>query len=160
FLITENLNDLHPLIVNNSRAAQIKIPLPTAPDLRAAFSVLAPNYPQALAEYKDHLDAAAAQLAGATLGTVESMLKTKEHGAEKLTADDLVRLKKQLVEKDCNGLIEFIQPGRTLNDLQGQEKIKAWLRQDIALWKKNDIQAIPKGYLICGPVGTGKTYMV
>src|SRR5208282_3898318 len=38
--------------------------------------------------------------------------------------------------------------------------LKAWLRQDIALWRQNDLQALPMGYLICGPVGTGKTYMV
>ena len=75
-------------------------------------------------------------------------------------ADDLVRLKKQLVERDCSGLIEFIESKRTLDDIYGQEKVKAWLRQDISLWKANDLQALPKGYLLCGPVGTGKTFMV
>jgi AAA+ superfamily predicted ATPase len=73
---------------------------------------------------------------------------------------DLVALKKQLVERDCNGLIEFIESKRSLDDLHGQEKVKEWLRADFALWKKNDIGALPMGYLLCGPVGTGKTYMV
>jgi SpoVK/Ycf46/Vps4 family AAA+-type ATPase len=71
-----------------------------------------------------------------------------------------VALKKQLVERDCNGLIEFIESKRSLDDLHGQEKVKEWLRADFALWKKNDIGALPMGYLLCGPVGTGKTYMV
>jgi len=57
-------------------------------------------------------------------------------------------------------LIEFIESKRTLDDIYGQEKVKSWLRQDIALWKSNDVQALPKGYLLCGPVGTGKTFMV
>jgi hypothetical protein len=40
------------------------------------------------------------------------------------------------------------------------DRVKAWLRQDLALWRKDDLQALPMGYLICGPVGTGKTYTV
>jgi hypothetical protein len=71
-----------------------------------------------------------------------------------------VALKKQIVEEECQGLIEFIQSGRTLDDLHGQADIKGWLRQDIALWNQGDLQALPMGYLLCGPVGTGKTYMV
>jgi len=160
FLITENLNDLHPLIVNNPLAARIKIALPSPNDLAQAFQFLAPSYPCALKEYSSQLPNVAQQLAGSTLGAIETLLKTREHSRECLAPDDLVKLKKQLVEKDCNGLIEFLESTRTLDDISGQEKVKAWLRQDIALWQKNDIAALPKGYLLCGPVGTGKTFMV
>ena len=160
FLITENLNDLHPLIVNNPRAARIKIALPSPADLGDALNVVAGKYQCALQEYSGNLDGIAHQLAGSTLDAVESMLKTKEHAQEKITPEDLVQLKKQLVEKDCNGLIEFMESSRTLDDIYGQEKVKAWLRQDVTLWRKNDLQAMPKGYLLCGPVGTGKTFMV
>jgi hypothetical protein len=64
------------------------------------------------------------------------------------------------VEEECAGLIEFIESSRTLDDLHGQEKLKAWLRQDIALWRRGDLRALPMGYLVCGPVGTGKTFLV
>src|SRR5215475_12067353 len=160
FLVTENLNDLHPLIVNNPRAARVKIALPSPEDLTRAFEFLSPSYPCALREYAGRLPSVAQQLAGSTLGAIETLLKTREHAKQCLEADDLVRLKKQLVEKDCNGLIEFIESSRTLDDIHGQEKVKAWLRQDISLWQQNDIAAMPKGYLLCGPVGTGKTFMV
>lgn len=160
FLLAENLSDLHPLLTGNTRAAQIKIPLPPPEELRDAFALMAPAYPTALADVAHKLEEPAAQLAGATLGAIESMLKTREHAKKKLCPEDLVELKKQLVEKDCGGLIEFIESDLTLNDYNGQEKIKTWLRQDIALWAKGDVQALPMGYLICGPVGTGKTYMV
>ncbi len=160
FMIVENLNDLHPLIATNPRTARIKIALPDAAELTTAFTLMAPEYPTALAEYSQQLDTFAHQLTGSTLGAAETMLKRNEHAHTKIVADDLVRLKKQLVEQDCSGLIEFIESKRTLEDIYGQEKVKAWLRQDIALWKSNDLQALPKGYLLCGPVGTGKTFMV
>ena len=160
FLTVENLNDLHPLIATNPRSARIKIALPDANALTAAFSLMVPQYPTALQEYGQRLDTLAHQLTGSTLGAAETMLKTKEHARTKILPDDLVRLKKQLVEQDCSGLIEFIESRRSLDDIYGQEKVKTWLRQDIALWKSNDLQALPKGYLLCGAVGTGKTFMV
>jgi hypothetical protein len=160
FLIAENLNDLHPLIVNNPRAARIKIALPSPDDLTQAFEILTSPYSCALREFSGKLDSVAQQLAGSTLGAIETLLKTREHAKQSLESSDLVKLKKQLVENDCNGLIEFIESGRTLDDIYGQEKVKAWLRQDIALWQRSDLAAIPKGYLLCGPVGTGKTFMV
>jgi hypothetical protein len=160
FLLTENLNDLHPLIVNNPRIAQIKIDLPSSGELLEAFRVMTPSYPTALSGLSADPSLAAEQLAGATLGALESVIKTKEHRKEALGAGDLSKLKKDLVEKDTNGLIEFIETKRTLDDLCGLDKIKSWLRQDIALWKQNDTAALPKGYLLCGPVGTGKTFMV
>jgi hypothetical protein len=160
FLVAENLNDLHPLIVNNPRAARIKIALPSPDELTRAFEMLNSAYPLALKEFSGNLQNVAQQLAGSTLGAVETLLKTREHGKRSLEPNDLVKLKKQLVEHDCNGLIEFIESSRTLDDIHGQEKVKTWLRQDIALWQQSDLAAMPKGYLLCGPVGTGKTFMV
>ena len=160
FLLTENLNDLHPLIVNNPRIATIRIDLPSSDQLLEGLRIMAPYFPVSLAGMAADLPAVAEQLAGATLGALESVVKTKEHRKEQLLASDLARLKKDLVEKDTSGLIEFIETPRTLNDLYGLDKIKSWLRQDIELWKKNDIAALPKGYLLCGPVGTGKTFLV
>ena len=160
FLLTENLNDLHPLIVNNPRVARIRIELPSPDELLEGFRAILPSSSVALADFSSELPALAEQLSGATMGAVESVVKTKEHRKEHLASSDLAALKKDLVEKDTNGLIEFIETSRTLDHLYGLEKVKTWLRQDIQLWKKNDVAALPKGYLLCGPVGTGKTFLV
>lgn len=160
FLLTENLNDLHPLIVNNPRVARAKIELPTPAELQDGFRIVSTCYPTALAEFASDLPGLAEQLSGATLGAIEAVVKTKEHRKEKLASGDLAKIKKDLVEKDTNGLIEFLETSRTLDDLYGLENIKKWLRQDIELWKRNDVAGLPKGYLLCGPVGTGKTFLV
>ena len=160
WLIADNLNDLHPLIVNNPRTAAVEIPLPSAGELRDAIALMAPKYPKALAQLGARPELLAEQLAGATLSSVENLLRMKDHEATPIAPNDLVILKKQLVERDSSGLIDFIESPRTLDDVYAQDKLKAWLRQDIALWKMNDLKAMPMGYLICGPVGTGKTYLV
>lgn len=159
-LIAENLNDLHPLLANNPRAAAIKISLPAADELQSFLKLVSGKYATALKEFGTSMEPLAASLAGTTLSAIDHRLKLKEYEKEPLHAQDLVTLKKELVEKDCNDLIEFIESKRTLDDLHAQEKLKQWLRDDMNLWRKGDLRAMPMGYLICGPVGTGKTYMV
>src|SRR5215210_3552747 len=49
FLVAENLNDLHPLLVNHPRAAAIEIPLPTTGELRDALTLLSAEHSAVLA---------------------------------------------------------------------------------------------------------------
>jgi hypothetical protein len=160
FLIAENLNDLHPLLVNHPRAAPIEVPLPSTNELRDALTLFATDHGAVLAEFAPSYDTIAHQLTGTTLTSVDNLLRMKSHRREVLHAADLVTMRKELVEKDAAGLIEFIESKRTLDDYNAQERLKTWLRQDIKLWHMNDVQALPMGYLLCGPVGTGKTYLV
>jgi AAA+ superfamily predicted ATPase len=160
FLITENLMDLHPLLVNEPRLENVKITLPSQSELERVLPQFSKEYPTALKNYVENLAVPAGQMAGASLVSIASLLKTKEHQKLTLADKDLTQLKKELVEKDCNGLIEFIEPTKTLDDIHGQEGLREWLRQDFALWRAGELSAMPMGYLLCGPVGTGKTYMI
>jgi hypothetical protein len=159
-LFAENLNDLHPLIAANMPTAKIKIPLPDAETIGRALGVLQDRYAMSLSRYADRLDELARLLVGAGLGVIEQLVKSAEYKQVPIAPENLVALKKRLVEQEYSGLIGFIESKRTLDHIHGHEKIKAWLRQDIALWAKNDLKAMPMGYLLCGPVGTGKTFFV
>ncbi len=159
-LIADNLNDLHPMLANDPRTARVNIPLPTTDELRIALELLKPDHATALADFANNLEPLATALAGSALGAVESLLKLKEYRREPIRAVDLVGLKKDLVEREAGGLIEFVEPRRTLDDFHGCEAMKQWLRDDILLWRSGDLSAVPMGYLICGPVGTGKTFLV
>ncbi|HEX8466120.1 MAG TPA: ATP-binding protein [Abditibacterium sp.] len=160
FLIAENLSDLHPLAANNPRAASFKIPLPSQAEISGSLEALAPQFPTALEQFKGNLGQLGAAMTGATLSSLETLLKTREHAKKPLENGDLVALKKQLIENDAGGLIEFVESKRSLNDYAGAEPIKKWLRADLELWRQGDLAALPMGYLLCGPVGTGKTYLV
>ena len=159
-LIADNVNDLHPMLANDPRSIRVSIPLPTVDELCATLGLLAPGNPVALADFLGNLEPLAAALAGSTLGAVENLLKLKEYHRAPIRPPDLVGLKKELVEREAGGLIEFVEPRRTLDDFHASEAMKNWLRGDLALWRAGDLSAVPMGYLICGPVGTGKTFLV
>jgi hypothetical protein len=159
-LLSENLNDLHPIVVQNPRVARIKIPLPTVDDLSHAIDLVGGSYPIALSGYRDDSPRLAKGLTGITINGLDRLLRLKEYKKETLCDADLAEQKRLLVEEECQGLIEFVEPKRTLDDLYGQEKLKECFRQDLALWRSSDLRGLPMGYLICGPVGTGKTFLV
>lgn len=157
FLITENKNDLHPLLANNSRCAPIEVPLP-APELYAeTIEHLTGEYPEAF--NPDEEASLVEQLQGITLSTLQELTCQAQHQKQPLSTASLSSLKKESVEKACQGLITFIPPKRNFSNIHGFENIKKWIRNDLQLWQKGLLEGVPKGYLLCGPVGTGKTYL-
>ena len=158
-LIADNLNDVEPLIASSAQTTRVRVPLPDARALESALGILARQFPRAFAADANHAQLAGA-LAGVTISSLESLVKVRHHESKPLGDTDLAKLKKELVERDSAGLVEFIEAKRTLNDYHGQEALKTWLRQDIVLWRAGDLKALPMGYLLCGPVGTGKTFLV
>ncbi|MGB1260984.1 MAG: ATP-binding protein [Akkermansiaceae bacterium] len=160
FLIPENLNGLHPLVSRSPRICEVEVPLPSTDEMRQALGLLESKCPTALVHLKDRYEEVAARLVGSTLSSVEILLLNREHTKKPLEDVDLAVLKRTLVERDCGGLIDFIEPDRDFSKLIGLSGVKTWLRQDIALWRKGELEAMPMGYLFCGPVGTGKTYLV
>lgn len=158
FLIADRLNTLHPLVANNPRAADVEIPLPDVPELAGALQVLAPECPKALEQVTD-FGRIASRLAGTSIAALEAFLRRRNHAGTPLGDADLGELRKALVERDAGELIDFVEPDRTLDDVIGLTGVKARLKQDLALWRQDETAALPMGYLFCGPVGTGKTYL-
>ena len=159
FLVSENLNGLHPLVSESSRVCALDVPLPDKEAIHAALEYLKADCGSALTNYDGKLEQVAERLVGATLMSVEQLLRRSSHDGRALDDKSLAKLKKQLVERDCKGLIDFVEPDRSLEDIVGLDGVKKWLRQDISLWNQGELEAMPMGYLVCGPVGTGKTYL-
>lgn len=158
-LITDNLNDVEPLVAFSTHASRIRVPLPNAAEIERALTLLRTQEPRAFAA-DANLAQIAGSLVGVTISALESLVKVRDHSGQSLATSDLTRIKKELVERDSAGLVEFIESTRTLDAYHGQDALKRWLRQDIALWQTGDLKALPMGYLMCGPVGTGKTFLV
>jgi hypothetical protein len=159
-LITENLTDLNRTIVESPYSAKIKIPLPPAAELRGFVEGLLPDAAAFEKASEVSRDVLSEKLVGLSRVSVRTLLKRALTSGERITSAYLTRMKKELIEKEAAGRLEFLESSRTLDDVAGHDQAKAWLREDAMLLRRGHAMAIPMGYLLTGRIGTGKTYLV
>mgnify|MGYP001817417136 CR=1 FL=1 len=159
-LITENLADLNRALTESSYSAKVHVTLPTAEEIRAFVADETKDATDFEAVSDVSSEALAEKLVGLTRVSVRALLRRALEGGERLTSDYLTRMKKELIEKEAAGRLEFIESSRTLDDVAGHDEAKAWLRQDAVLLRRGNTRALPMGYLLAGRIGTGKTYLV
>jgi transitional endoplasmic reticulum ATPase len=68
--------------------------------------------------------------------------------------------KREIIEKDCAGLISFIESKEGLSAVGGNEKLKKELMEIAGLLKSGNRKLAPMGLLCVGPMGSGKTFVV
>ena len=157
-LIDERLTDLSPRLVGNPHVTALEIPLP-AEEIRGDYvkSVVADR---PLESFSDFTAAQLAKLtAGITLTDVSVLLKTAMENGARFDGKVFRELKKTLIERHCQGLLEFVEPKWNLDSVIGHAAAKERFREDAKLLSQGALDCLPMGYLLCGPVGTGKTYI-
>jgi len=159
-LITENLADLNRSLVETPYSAKIHIPLPSAGEIHAYVASLVPDEAEFGKASEVTRDVLADKLVGLSRVSVRTLVKRALTSGERITGAYLTRMKKELIEKEAAGRLEFLESERTLDDVAGHDEAKAWLREDAVLLKRGRTMAIPMGYLLTGRIGTGKTYLV
>lgn len=68
--------------------------------------------------------------------------------------------KRELIVKECAGLIEFIESRHGLDAVGGQAPIKAALMDIAKVIRSGDRSRSPMGLLAVGPMGAGKTFVI
>lgn len=159
-LIAENLADIAGQIVENPRAAKIQIKLPNAQEVLDYITSIT-------TEIKDFstvcdLDRVSLgqKLEGLSRIDIQNLIERAVKNNRRISMEYLRKVKKEMIEKSAGGRIEFVESTRSLDHVASHVEAKAWLRQDAELMKKGKLKALPMGYLICGRIGTGKTYLV
>jgi|CXWL01.1.fsa_nt_gi AAA+ superfamily predicted ATPase len=158
-LIVENLAEVSPRISRNPYVANIEIALPGEEERHEFIKgKLDGKKLQAVS------DVPSAPLAKMTAGlsriNLDRLLTEAIEGGLRITADVLKEKKKEIIQAECHGLLEFIEPNHNLDAVSGHAKAKQMLRHAAAALKQGKIEVMPMGYLLSGPVGTGKTFMV
>lgn len=159
-LITENLTDLNRSLAESPYSAKLRVDLPTSVELSAFIADVLRGETDFAAISEVDVETLARKLLGLTRVAVRNLLRRAIVSRERITIAYLTRMKKEIIEKEALGRLEFLESDRTLDDVAGHDEAKAWLRQDAQLLRKGVTAAIPMGYLLTGRIGTGKTYLV
>ena len=158
-LLTENLADLNKTLVQNPHNSDIRIPIPTE-DQRLDFINVELPADEFKKISKVKPEVLAQQSAGLNFIHIRNILANAKENNLPVTFEKLSRTKKELIEAEAYGLLEFVETEATLDSVAGHSEVKEHLRQAVKALKQGRRDVIPMGYLVCGPVGTGKTYLV
>jgi SpoVK/Ycf46/Vps4 family AAA+-type ATPase len=71
----------------------------------------------------------------------------------------LARRKREILEKECFGLIEFVDPAHDFSAVGGMEGVKKELTNIARNIREGNKSRVPMGLLFTGPMGTGKTFV-
>ncbi|HET8775846.1 MAG TPA: AAA family ATPase [Thermoanaerobaculia bacterium] len=80
--------------------------------------------------------------------------------AARLEVDRLIaRRKREILERECFGLVEFVEPQHGFDVVGGMEEVKKDLAVIAASIRDGQTARVPMGVLFTGPMGTGKTFV-
>jgi AAA+ superfamily predicted ATPase len=152
-LISEKLSEISERLTNSPYVSTIEIPLPSSEDRREFIDSRGAGILPAI----NQAETLTKQSAGLSLVNLNVLL-SQGNGAGGVDPAQFRKLKKGMIERQCQGLVEFVEPPHKLELLVGQPAAKERLEQDAAWITQGKLETAPMGYLFCGPVGTGKTF--
>src|SRR6476646_9557132 len=156
-LVVDKLVELNERLVQSPHVATIEIPLPDEKEREQFVPVAAGGE---IAKFADFTTPQLAKVSnGLTLTNLSVVLTQAARNGKRLDAMTFRQLKKSMIERQCQGLVEIIEPKHTLELVVGLDTAKERLQQDAKWISDGQVDSAPMGYLICGPVGTGKTFL-
>lgn len=158
-LITDSLKAVARDLIENPYSAKIEIPIPTEQDCLHYLESLCKEFPGVRKASTLALDVLAKRVVGLSLINIRHMMALAVTSNKTIDNDYLGRQRKELIEKECFGLLEFVESKRTLDDVAGHTAALDWLRSDAKLISQGQSKCLPMGYLLAGRIGTGKTWL-
>jgi SpoVK/Ycf46/Vps4 family AAA+-type ATPase len=158
-LVTETLADLDPKLLRSHATREIEILRPTEGErLEYLQAVRSPEWYRKMAELTP--ERLAELTAGMTRVQLAQMLDGADANSEVLTRDRVRKVKKEVIETEGLGLLEYVEPKYDLAMVAGMPAVKDRLRRAARAIARGNPAAVPMGYLVCGPVGSAKSFLV
>lgn len=156
-VVAESTAALNASLVGDARTFELPVPVPDEAE-RLAYLTGRGGTPDTFS--RTDAQRVAILTAGLTRLHLEGLLADAEANGAPLDPDDLTREKKRLIEEASGGLMEFMTSAVGMDAVAGHEGAKALLRETAEALRLGRLDVVPMGFLICGPVGTGKSFIV
>jgi hypothetical protein len=158
-LVTETLAELDPQLVRSHATRELEILRPGETE-RLDYLAAA----RSPAWYGEHSELEARRLAelcaGMTRVQLGQILDGADANGERISREIVRTAKKTVIETEALGLLEYVEPKYDLSMVAGMPQVKDRLRRAAHAIARGNPAAVPMGYLVCGPVGSAKTFLV
>lgn len=154
-MIADNLVEVNRKVRSMPQLMTIEIGLPDGGEREKFIRHIMPRYqveglkPELLAE----------MTAGLTRIQIEGIFKQAKESRTAVSMEGVGRKKKEVIERECMGLVEVFEPRHGFEALGGLTEIKKVLSGVADAIRKGESRRVPMGILLVGPMGTGKSFL-
>ena len=160
-IISESLTDLNQQLIQSPYTAEIQILMPNEFDRKAFADWYVQGREKQFEKHSEvPIYAIAKNSAGLGYIHLRTILADVLENRTHLSFDVLSKLKKEFIEAEAFGMLEFIETDYNLEMVAGHTEAKAHLRQAAQALRNSRLDVMPMGYLVSGPVGCGKTFLI
>lgn len=158
-MMTENLTDINPRLSASPSTVKVTIPFPSQ-DVRTSFLEFLENRGMLLLERGLNAARMGALTSGLNLLNLNQLVAESYQEDKPVTLEYLSARKRAIIENEAAGLLEFLDTDHDLSYVAGHDFVKKRFQSAAKALRQGRTDVVPMGYLIAGPIGTGKTFMV
>jgi AAA+ superfamily predicted ATPase len=158
-LIAENMSELSPRISRHAYVALIELQLPGEAERVEYLNFRIASAGRRLEDVSDVPLTALGQLTSGLSRVQLARIMNEALAGDRIDPDDLKARKKEIIQAECHGLLEFIEPRHDLDVVAGHARAKELLRAAATAIRTGHREVVPMGFLVSGPIGTGKTFL-
>ncbi|MEM6263693.1 MAG: AAA family ATPase [Bacteroidota bacterium] len=159
-VLTENIADINAQYVRNPYTHEVQVPYPTESNRLDFIKHFMTQNEEARELFEMSEAVLAKNTAGLGLVHLDIIMSEAAGNEIPFTNSELMKKKKEMIESEAGGLLEFIETKYSLEDVAGHGQVKKHLNDASRALKSGKQDVMPMGYLVSGPVGTGKTFMI
>lgn len=158
--LTENLNEIDDQYVRNPYTHDVSLPYPDEENRLQFIKYFFDKHEGSEKYFEMSAEILAKNTAGLGLVNLNTIMSEAAKNELPFTNEKLTQKKKEMIEAEAGGLLEFVETKYSLKHVAGHAQAKKHLMDASRALTSGRPDVMPMGYLISGPVGTGKTFMI